>query len=117
MCPFGDRVCRAPLAGETADGYGCVQANCEEGFTCAIAEVCDVHGTKPTLRGCRPQFCDEGFTCQDNQRCEPHTAGVDDHGCLTVGFPVGAACQTDAACAMGLFCVNQICSTELGTCR
>jgi hypothetical protein len=110
-CPNGG-VCREPGTDEGHDVYGCVPANCEEGFACQPGEVCDIENTHPSTRGCRAQLCTEGYDCLPTQTCRPGTISANNHGCVT---PT-QFCQSDAECS-GQICVTNQCRTQFGVCR
>jgi hypothetical protein len=113
-CPNGG-VCREPRTDEGHDAYGCVPANCDEGFSCRPDEVCDVEGTHPSTRGCRAQLCTEGYECLPSHSCRPGMIGVDNHGCLPPPNANGT-CQFDTHCS-GQYCVLGQCRDQLGVCR
>lgn len=89
-------ACRAACTGDT---------DCGTGFRCNADGACEAVP------------CDDGFDCPVHQACDPAAIGpttpVFDrhHGCVNV------SCSGDSDCDDGLFCVNEICQTGVGSCQ
>lgn len=78
------------------DVHGCSLKNCEEGFDCGAARVCDFNRPDADEWGCAFVQCDEGgaMPCSAGYSCQPGHQFADAYGCVSpaaVPSPSGVA--------------------------
>jgi hypothetical protein len=98
--------CACLSAGDTCNGLGtCVQTNvkCDALTNCALGYTCGPEGvcacTDESICG---RTCGKGFVCPADRVCDPASSR-----CLLPHTPL--RCLSDAFCAAGSTCVDQLC--------
>ena len=100
-----DEVCQSYVVACSCagDGYTCKLA-CTDDASCGPDETCDTQSGQ-----CLSRSCDgDGYVCATGTTCVG--GGGPDHGCQR------NACALDSDCGDGLYCVDNACYSDLGTC-